>query len=637
MKQVLYVLLFQLIAINTADAQVLKKIAKGIKEGATGAFEFTKNRVSDAVEFGRIRSIYKDINEKKFEDATEKLNDFKAKYPDNYVHEYLSYLLFNSEEYALKNYDLAYNSIDSLITYHHKYFGEKDKEKLCKEIELCEHNLTKQSEEIQFKLLNAHRGSESAISFFIEKYPKSFVIDSAINIRYALRYENASAVNNLDAYTKFIIQNPNSPQISEARYKQSALAFEKAQNENSISSYQYFLRNYSGIGLLDTKAKLAIKNFKISEIYNGYADIFNKYGQHIKRFTFEFSKTDGSYNRDDGIIPFTSTSSEYRYQSNMLVSTAFTVEGSTINTAQLLDTLTKLIDDFNNEYPNSKELYFLNQIKAEILTIKQRLDFNNVVKIADFYTEAAKTNSADPLDRFINTYPKSIYAIYAKNKKDIQTKVVTKKQELIRKSEEKEALALNQKFNNSPQNGSIQLTYSCKNCFGYKYFSRKTTKDCSNCSYWTDTQRYYNYCSVCKNQREIVLKAWKEQCKVCNAKGTLTAKVSNEFQKLIKFALYDNSEQNIFDSKYSFKINSNVSLQGVISYDIIHFYDYQYSLDLYLYSNGSAKIVSEGLKYTRAGDYYCRWEILEGKFSLKAELKYKNGGDLQRYDLNSYR
>jgi hypothetical protein len=637
MKQTLYVLLFQLIAINTVDAQVLKKIARGIKEGASGAFEFSKNTVSDAVEFGRIKSIYKDINEKKFDDAAVKLNDFKAKYPDNYVHKYLSYLLFNSEDYSSKNYDLAYASIDSLITYHYEFFDEKEKEKLCKEIMLCGQNLTKQNEIVQSKLLNVHRSSESAISYFIEKYPKSYLIDSAINIRYTLRYETAKAVNNLEAYTEFIIQNPNSPQFNEARYNQSVLAFEKAQNEHTLSSYQYFLRNYSGIGLLDKKAKLALKNLKMSEIYNGYGDIIKKYGQLIRRFTFEFSKTDGSYNREDGIIPFTSTSSDYRYQSDKLVSTAFTVEGSTINTAQLLDTFTKLIDDFNNEYPNSKELYFLNQIKEEILTIKERLDFINVVKIADFYAEMAKTNSADPLDRFINTYPKSIYAIYAKNKKDIQTKIVTKKQELIRKSEEKEALALNQKFNNSPQNGSIQLTYSCKNCFGYKYFSRKTTKVCSNCSYWTDTQRYYNYCSVCKNQREIVLKAWKEQCKVCNAKGTLTAKVSNEFQKLIKFALYDNSEQNIFDSKYSFKINSNVSLEGVISYDIIHFYDYQYSLDLYLYSNGSAKIVSEGLKYTRAGDYYCSWEILEGKFSLKAELKYKNGGDLQRYDLNSYR
>ncbi len=433
MKQTLYVLLFQLIAINTVDAQVLKKIARGIKEGASGAFEFSKNTVSDAVEFGRIKSIYKDINEKKFDDAAVKLNDFKAKYPDNYVHKYLSYLLFNSEDYSSKNYDLAYASIDSLITYHYEFFDEKEKEKLCKEIMLCGPNLTKQNEIVQSKLLNIHRSSDSAISYFIEKYPKSYLIDSAINIRYTLRYETAKAVNNLEAYTEFIIQNPNSPQFNEARYNQSVLAFEKAQNENIISSYQYFLRNYSGIGLLDTKAKLALKNLKISEIYNGYQEIINKFGQLIRRYTFEFSESDRFHMREDGITPFSSKSSTFAYQTDKLAYTEFTVDGTTINSENLLGSFTKQLNNFISDYPHSKELFSINQIKDEITRLRERLDFYNV--------KERSTSSSDPLQKFIDTYPKSIYSIYAKNKKDTQTKIELKKQEISRIKEEKEALA----------------------------------------------------------------------------------------------------------------------------------------------------------------------------------------------------
>lgn len=43
-------------------------------------------------------------------------------------------------------------------------------------------------------------------------------------------------------------------------------------------------------------------------------------------------------------------------------------------------------------------------------------------------------------------------------------------------------------------NNIITIKYSCKKCGGNKKIEHNSYKKCSNCEYWTNIQKTYNYC-----------------------------------------------------------------------------------------------------------------------------------------------
>ena len=55
----------------------------------------------------------------------------------------------------------------------------------------------------------------------------------------------------------------------------------------------------------------------------------------------------------------------------------------------------------------------------------------------------------------------------------------------------------------------------CVFCIGTKV--QKETKTCTNCDYWTNDQRNFNYCSVCRNTRRLFSKYIK--CAACDGLG----------------------------------------------------------------------------------------------------------------------
>lgn len=55
----------------------------------------------------------------------------------------------------------------------------------------------------------------------------------------------------------------------------------------------------------------------------------------------------------------------------------------------------------------------------------------------------------------------------------------------------------------------------CVFCIGTKV--QEETKTCTNCDYWTNDQRNFNYCSVCRNTRRLFSKYIK--CAACDGLG----------------------------------------------------------------------------------------------------------------------
>jgi hypothetical protein len=187
------------------------------------------------------------------------------------------------------------------------------------------------------------------------------------------------------------------------------------------------------------------------------------------------------------------------------------------------------------------------------------------------------------------------------------------------------------------KNVPFPFTYSCWNCFGQKIFLKNKTKYCSNCSYWTKDQKKYNYCSICRNERWIVLNQTKTQCKVCTGVGTLTSNVSNGFKELLKKIVYDDSKTNIFSSKNSYRLNEDVLLRKVATKDLILFTDYEKNVDIILHSSGNAVVsVESSISSYQKGKYSGTWGIVNGEFNLKADLAYKDG-DKTVYEVISFK
>lgn len=191
---------------------------------------------------------------------------------------------------------------------------------------------------------------------------------------------------------------------------------------------------------------------------------------------------------------------------------------------------------------------------------------------------------------------------------------------------------------NLPSNsGTFPFTYSCRNCFGQKIFLKNKTKYCSNCSYWTKDQKKYNYCSICRNERWIVLNQTKTQCKVCRGVGTLTSNVSNGFKELLKKIVYDDSKTNIFSSKNSYMLNKDVLFEKVATKDLILFNDYEKDADIILHSSGNAVVsVESSISSYQKGKYIGTWSIVNGEFNLKADLAYKDG-EMTVYEVRSFK
>lgn len=87
----------------------------------------------------------------------------------------------------------------------------------------------------------------------------------------------------------------------------------------------------------------------------------------------------------------------------------------------------------------------------------------------------------------------------------------------------------------------------CVFCIGTKVQEQKKT--CTNCDYWTNDQRNFNYCSVCRNTRRLFSKYIK-----CNACDGLGYKPENGYFPLAKLT---STKAKVDASKFACIKNSN--------------------------------------------------------------------------------
>lgn len=431
MKKVLFVLICSIIYALPSNAQLLKKLTEKIKEGTIDAYSYTKNSISEAIEFGKIKSILREVKGNNFTKAYELLNEFKEKYPSNDMYYYMAYLVYESDDSKYKNYDLAFQNLNKLNYTNFRFYDGidvKEREKLLNDYNFCKDSLFANYNHIQLKLLLSLNSDEFSISRFISNYPNSVYLDSAIKIRHQIRYDYATKLNTLYSYTSFISNNQDARQINDAKYNQSLLAYKKAEQDNTEDAFSNFIRNYSGQQILDNKAKLKIKYLKLNKINSDYAKIMSKYKSFFKEFTFDKyadESTDGI--NFTNIISKYSSNSEYFYNGDKITYSLISDGKIKFNSMDVFKPLITQIASFSMDYPGTTELITVNNIKTEIDEIKAKIDFYNISRY---------WIGIDAYNRYSKTYPNSHYAIIVENRKEILEKRKKREEDIAIAKEE---------------------------------------------------------------------------------------------------------------------------------------------------------------------------------------------------------
>ena len=431
MKKVLLVLIFSILYVIPSQAQLLKKLTEKIKEGTIDAYSYTKNSISEAIEFRKINSIFREVKGNNFTKAYEMLNEFKEKYPSNEMYYYMAYLVYESDDSKYKNYDIAFKNLDKLNSTNFRFYDGlevKEKEKLLNDYNFCKDSLFANYNHIQLKLLLSLNSDESSISMFIRNYPKSVYLDSAIKIRHQIRYDYANKLNTLYDYTIFISYNKGARQINDAKYSQSLLAYKKAEQDNTEEAFSNFIKNYNGQKFLDNKASLKIKYLKLNKINSDYAKIMSKYKSFFKEFTID-KYADESMDGINfiNILSKYSSNSEYFYNGDRINYSLISDGYTKYNSMDVFKPLMTQITSFSMDYPETTELITVNNIKTEIDEIKAKIDFYNISRY---------WISIDAYNRYSKTYPGSHYTIIVENRKDILEKRKKREEDITRAKEE---------------------------------------------------------------------------------------------------------------------------------------------------------------------------------------------------------
>jgi hypothetical protein len=83
----------------------------------------------------------------------------------------------------------------------------------------------------------------------------------------------------------------------------------------------------------------------------------------------------------------------------------------------------------------------------------------------------------------------------------------------------------------SQENNLINFIYKCPICSGKKIRLEESATKCQNCGHWTDLQRKYNPCNVCKTKNGYLYR--NVTCYSCKGKGIYNYKISNSFTPII--------------------------------------------------------------------------------------------------------
>jgi len=415
MKKIYGLILFFSINLtpNFVQAQILKKIVNGVKEGAANL----KEGIDDAIEFSKFKDIFKEINKNEFSKAEAQLLKFKEQYPENIFSNYLKYQISENENSGYKNFDTAFNELRLFRLKYNKLKDADLKEKYCKETKICTENIEENFLSIQKKVYEKYKSSESLLTDFLFKYNRQTIFhDSAIALRHVYRYQDAERLNTIEAYSNFISNNADAKQVNAAIKNRTILAYKKVEIENTIESYTSFLSNYREYEFLTKKATLHIKYLKFQEISDLYKKILAENAQILD---------DLRYNR------ISSYSSNYTQSNEKIVNASIEYGGKKIEAEKLFNELEKRISQFKSRYTNGYELKLLSQIEDDIRDTKEKIYFRIIQLRGDDITG---------FSRFIRTYPNSIYSVYFDNKKSNLERIKMREDELASQKRERELM-----------------------------------------------------------------------------------------------------------------------------------------------------------------------------------------------------
>lgn len=417
MKKIILIYFLVVQIYTVLNAQFLKKVTENIKDVTVELIDDSKNSFSDAIEYNKIKTIFEEINDEKFEKVKEKIENFEKKYQNNKITNYFYYLIYENEKSNFKNYERAYKYIKNIESNDFSFYDiidSKEKEKLNKNYNFNKTTLKINFKNIQKKIYTNFSKSEKNLTYFIEKYPESIYIDSAIEYRSQIRYSYTKSINSIDLYKEFILNNPKSMYLKEAYYNLRLLAFEKSVSENTEESYKNFLKYYTGENIFDINVKLKIKFLKINEINNAFYQFNNKYSALIKEFTREIYSDQNNILNNNNKVDYENLISKYSsskivYDRNLQINCIINnnYDNISLNTKDVFDPLINLIENFESEYPKAPELYSIRNIKKETIEIKEMILYNLITKYFPNH---------DTYSKFIETYPNSFYSTIIVNK-----------------------------------------------------------------------------------------------------------------------------------------------------------------------------------------------------------------------------
>lgn len=421
LRKIRICLFFCLFFINS-NAQIFKKIGNLSGELLTAA----KNSIELAKENRSIQNIFDEINEKEFQKAKESIYNYENAYKNNSRINYLKFLFYSDNNNTYFDIISAKSNLEIAIKDYSHYYSVQDedaKEKDCKRINYCFFNLTEQMINVDENMFNRFKTSDDNLTEFIEKHGKSIYLhylmkdgkrssaqakekieyqnsvylDSAINLRYNIRFNKAMNDNTALSFKEFIIKNPQAAEIKEARKNYIYLSYKNVEKANTEYEYKKFLNEFVEPKIYIEKANFKILQLKINKIQEDYSNFIEKNSETI-----------------NSLINFQGGSID-----SITLSNIYTINYNNINNQIIAQT--NIIKDFKKSYAEKYEN--VDFIFDNLNNINEKIIFLNIVNKKEFSTSEDYSN-------FLNSYSasklSSIISIQKQHKDELTSYYVEK-------------------------------------------------------------------------------------------------------------------------------------------------------------------------------------------------------------------
>ncbi len=240
-------------------------------------------------------SSLKLIENGKYAKAAKKITADLEKNPSDVILNYSMAILLIHREY--KGYD-AKQSFDYMVKTQSGFSKVNDKKdaKELEKLEITKASLAKDLDRIcseglaDATAINTITAYENYLADFYAA--PAYLKDEAKAKRDIIAFSDASRINTVESYQRFINAYPGAAQQNEAKKKRNALAFEAAKNKNTIAAYKEFLNSYPDAAEVnDARSRIHVLAFADAEkentsvSYKKFADEYPNSLQYSNAFS----------------------------------------------------------------------------------------------------------------------------------------------------------------------------------------------------------------------------------------------------------------------------------------------------------------------------------------------------------------